>query len=137
MKNKPLNISEEQAVQMPMKTVASLISICVIGAWFAFSVIERLNVLETKNQLVEKDLESANEFIIGVPKGKMVSPQINELFMLVEELYKTVEKLQETQEMNMTNKVNIEFHSKQIDKLLSDVEKLKDKQREFANGKTH
>ena len=137
MKNKPLNISEEQAVQMPMKTVASLISICVIGAWFAFSVIERLNVLETKNQLVEKDLESANEFIIGVPKGKMVSPQIQELFMLVEELYKTVEKLQETQEMNMTNKVNIEFHSKQIDKLLSDVEKLKDKQREFANGKSH
>tara|TARA_A100001515_G_scaffold124808_1_gene109277 strand:+ start:421 stop:834 length:414 start_codon:yes stop_codon:yes gene_type:complete len=137
MKNKPYNISEEQAVQMPMKTVASLISICVIGAWFAFSVIERLNVLETKNQLVEKDLQSANEFIIGVPKGKMVSPQINELFMLVEELYKTVEKLQETQEMNMTNKVNIEFHSKQIDKLLSDVEKLKDKQREFANGKNH
>ena len=137
MKNKPLNISEEQSVQMPMKTVASLISICVIGAWFAFSVIERLNVLETKNQLVEKDLQSANEFIIGVPKGKMVSPQINELFMLVEELYKTVEKLQETQEMNMTNKVNIEFHSKQIDKLLSDVEKLKDKQREFANGKSH
>tara|TARA_R100001509_G_scaffold164761_1_gene143528 strand:+ start:185 stop:598 length:414 start_codon:yes stop_codon:yes gene_type:complete len=137
MKNKPLNIDESQAVQMPMKTVASLISICVIGAWFAFSVIERLNVLETKNQLVEKDLQSANEFIIGVPKGKMVSPQINELFMLVEELYKTVEKLQETQEMNMTNKVNIEFHSKQIDKLLSDVEKLKDKQREFANGKNH
>ena len=92
MKNKPLNIDESQAVQMPMKTVASLISICVIGAWFAFSVIERLNVLETKNQLVEKDLQSANEFIIGVPKGKMVSPQINELFMLVEELYKTVEK---------------------------------------------
>ena len=137
MANKPLKIDESQAVQMPMKTVASLISICVIGAWFAFSVIERLNVLETKNQLVEKDLESANEFIIGVPKGKMVSPQIQELFMLVEELYKTVEKLQETQEMNMTNKVNIEFHSKQIDKLLSDVEKLKDKQREFANGKNH
>ena len=56
MSKKPLNISEEAAVQMPMKTVASLISICVIGAWFAFSVIERLNVLETKNQLVEKDL---------------------------------------------------------------------------------
>ena len=107
MKNKPLNISEEQAVQMPMKTVASLI-ICVIGAWFAFSVIERLNVLETKNQLVEKDLESANEFIIGVPKGKMVSPQIQELFMLVEELYKTTEKLDKNQ-MNMTNKVNIVY----------------------------
>tara|TARA_B100001059_G_C17281756_1_gene308592 strand:+ start:97 stop:495 length:399 start_codon:yes stop_codon:yes gene_type:complete len=129
-----LKIGEDQQVQMPMKTVASLISICVIGAWFAFSVIERLNVLETKSQLVEKDLESANEFIIGVPKGKMVSPQIQELFMLVEELYKTVEKLEKNQEMNMTNKVNIEFLSKQLDKTLTDVEKLKDKVRKNGNG---
>ena len=133
-KNKPLQISESASVQMPMKTVASLISICVIGAWFAFSVIERLNVLETKSQLVEKDLESANEFIIGVPKGKMVSPQIQELFMLVEELYKTVEKLEKNQEMNMTNKVNIEFLSKQLEKTLTDVEKLKDKVRKNGNG---
>tara|TARA_Y100000015_G_scaffold35068_1_gene35572 strand:+ start:961 stop:1365 length:405 start_codon:yes stop_codon:yes gene_type:complete len=132
-----LKIGEEQQVQMPMKTVASLISICVIGAWFAFSVIERLNVLETKSQLVEKDLDAANEFIIGVPKGKMVSPQIQELFMLVEELYKTVEKLEKNQEMNMTNKVNIEFIAKQLEKAMSDIEKLKDKQREFANGKSH
>lgn len=129
-----LKIGEEQQVQMPMKTVASLISICVIGAWFAFSVIERLNVLETKSQLVEKDLESANEFIIGVPKGKMVSPQIQELFMLVEELYKTTEKLEKNQEMNMTNKVNIEFLSKQLEKTLADVEKLKDKVRKNGNG---
>jgi ribosomal protein S13 len=132
-----LKIGEEQQVQMPMKTVASLISICVIGAWFAFSVIERLNVLETKSQLVEKDLDAANEFIIGVPKGKMVSPQIQELFMLVEELYKTTEKLEKNQEMNMTNKVNIEFIAKQLEKAISDIEKLKDKQREFANGKSH
>ncbi|BAQ91525.1 fibrinogen-like coiled coil protein [uncultured Mediterranean phage uvMED] len=132
-----LKIGEEQQVQMPMKTVASLISICVIGAWFAFSVIERLNVLETKSQLIEKDLDAANEFIIGVPKGKMVSPQIQELFMLVEELYKTVEKLEKNQEMNMTNKVNIEFIAKQLEKAMSDIEKLKDKQREFANGKSH
>ena len=129
-----LKIGEEQQVQMPMKTVASLISICVIGAWFAFGVIERLNQLETKSQLVEKDLEAANEFIIGVPKGKMVSPQIQELFMLVEELYKTVEKLEKNQEMNMTNKVNIEFLSKQLDKTLTDVEKLKDKVRKNGNG---
>jgi ribosomal protein S13 len=129
-----LKIGEDQQVQMPMKTVASLISICVIGAWFAFSVIERLNVLETKSQLVEKDLESANEFIIGVPKGKMVSPQIQELFMLVEELYKTTEKLEKNQEMNMTNKVNIEFLSKQLEKTLTDVEKLKDKVRKNGNG---
>ena len=132
-----LKIGEEQQVQMPMKTVASLISICVIGAWFAFGVIERLNKLETKSQLVEKDLDAANEFIIGVPKGKMVSPQIQELFMLVEELYKTTEKLEKNQEMNMTNKVNIEFIAKQLEKAMSDIEKLKDKQREFANGKSH
>ena len=132
-----LKIGEEQQVQMPMKTVASLISICVIGAWFAFGVIERLNKLETKGQLIEKDLESANEFIIGVPKGKMVSPQIQELFMLVEDLYSTVEKLEKNQEMNMTNKVNIEFIAKQLEKAMSDIEKLKDKQREFANGKSH
>ena len=132
-----LKIGEEQQVQMPMKTVASLISICIIGAWFAFGVIERLNKLETKSQLVEKDLDAANEFIIGVPKGKMVSPQIQELFMLVEELYKTVEKLEKNQEMNMTNKVNIEFIAKQLEKAMSDIEKLKDKQREFANGKSH
>ncbi len=132
-----LKIGEDQPVQMPMKTVASLISICIIGAWFAFGVIERLNKLETKGQLIEKDLESANEFIIGVPKGKMVSPQIQELFMLVEDLYSTVEKLEKNQEMNMTNKVNIEFISKQLEKAMSDIEKLKDKQREFANGKNH
>ena len=132
-----LKIGESQQVQMPMKTVASLISICIIGAWFAFGVIERLNKLETKGQLIEKDLESANEFIIGVPKGKMVSPQIQELFMLVEDLYSTVEKLEKNQEMNMTNKVNIEFISKQLEKAMSDIEKLKDKQREFANGRSH
>nr|BAR20356.1 Fibrinogen-like coiled coil protein [uncultured Mediterranean phage uvMED] len=129
-----LKIAEDQQVQMPMKTVASLISICVIFSWFAFGVIERLNVLETKSQLVEKDLESANEFIIGVPKGKMVSPQIQELFMLVEELYKTTEKLEKNQEMNMTNKVNIEFLSKQLEKALADVENLKDKVRKNGNG---
>ena len=67
----------------------------------------------------------------------MVSPQIQELFMLVEELYKTTEKLEKNQEMNMTNKVNIEFIAKQLEKAMSDIEKLKDKQREFANGKNH
>ena len=68
------------------------------------------------------------------PKGKMVSPQIQELFMLVEDLYKSVEKIEKNQEMNMTNKVNIEFISKQLEKAMSDIEKLKDKVR--ANGKS-
>ena len=108
-----------------------------MGLWFGFGVIERLNNLESRNQLIEKDLESANEFIIGVPKGQMVSPQIQELFMLVEDLYKTVEKLEKNQEQNMTNKVNILFLKDQVAKALQDIEKLKDKQRDFANGNGH
>ena len=122
---------------MPMRNLLAIVGAVAIGVYAFFGVIERLNVLETKSQLVEKDLDAANEFIIGVPKGKMVSPQIQELFMLVEELYKTVEKLEKNQEMNMTNKVNIEFIAKQLEKAMSDIEKLKDKQREFVNGSGH
>ena len=135
MSNKPLKISESAAVQMPMKTVASLI---VLVAMFVFAYTEitgRLTSLETQSKLTSKDLDAANEFIIGVPKGKMVSPQIQELFMLVEDLYKSVEKIEVRIEDMMHNKVNIEFVQKQTEKLLSDVEKLKDKVR--ANGKTH
>ena len=134
MSNKPMKISESAAVQMPMKTVASLI---VLVAMFVFAYTEitgRLTTLETQSKLIAKDLDSANEFIIGVPKGKMVSPQIQELFMLVEDLYKSVEKIEKNQEMNMTNKVNNEFISKQLEKAMSDIEKLKDKVR--ANGKS-
>jgi len=132
MSNKPLKISESAAVQMPMKTVASLI---VLVAMFVFAYTEitgRLTSLETQSKLTSKDLDAANEFIIGVPKGKMVSPQIQELFMLVEDLYKSVEKIEVRIEDMMHNKVNIEFVQKQTEKLLSDVEKLKDKVR--ANG---
>jgi len=135
MSNKPLKISESAAVQMPMKTVASLI---VLVAMFVFAYTEitgRLTSLETQSKLTSKDLEAANEFIIGVPKGKMVSPQIQELFMLVEDLYKSVEKIEVRIEDMMHNKVNIEFVQKQTEKLLSDVEKLKDKVR--ANGSKH
>jgi len=135
MSNKPLKISESASVQMPMKTVASLI---VLVAMFVFAYTEitgRLTSLETQSKLTSKDLEAANEFIIGVPKGKMVSPQIQELFMLVEDLYKSVEKIEVRIEDMMHNKVNIEFVQKQTEKLLDDVEKLKDKVR--ANGSTH
>jgi len=135
MSNKPLKISESAAVQMPMKTVASLI---VLVAMFVFAYTEitgRLTSLETQSKLTSKDLDAANEFIIGVPKGKMVSPQIQELFMLVEDLYKSVEKIEIRIEDMMHNKVNIEFVQKQTEKLLSDVEKLKDKVR--ANGKNY
>jgi len=135
MSNKPLKISESAAVQMPMKTVASLIVMVAMGVFAYTEITGRLTSLETQSKLTSKDLDAANEFIIGVPKGKMVSPQIQELFMLVEDLYKSVEKIEVRIEDMMHNKVNIEFVQKQTEKLLSDVEKLKDKVR--ANGKTH
>jgi hypothetical protein len=135
MSNKPLNISEEAAVQMPMKTVASLIGLVAIGTWAYFGLIETQNSHHTRLQLMEADLEKNTEFRIKWPRGLMGSlPADSEQFMLIEDLYKQVEKMQQTQEMNMTNKVNIEFIMKQMDKALRDIEKLKDKQREFANG---
>ena len=138
MSNKPLNISEEAAVQMPMKTVASLIGMVAIGTWAYFGIIETQNSHHTRLQLMESDLEKNTEFRIKWPRGLMGSlPADSEQFMLIEDLYKTVEKLQSNQEMNMTNKVNIEFLMKQMDKALKDIEKLKDKQREFANGNSH
>ena len=127
MSNKPLNIGEEVAVQMPMKTVVSLITVVAIGVWAYFGVIERLNNLETKNQLFEQDLLEAST----------QKPIDQEQFMLIEDLYKTTEKLETTQEQNMTNKVNIEFLKDQVEKLQKDVEKLKDKQRDFANGNNY
>jgi len=130
-----LKISESAAVQMPMKTVASLIVMVAMGVFAYTEITGRLTSLETQSKLTSKDLDAANEFIIGVPKGKMVSPQIQELFMLVEDLYKSVEKIEVRIEDMMHNKVNIEFVQKQTEKLLKDVEKLKDKVR--ANGKTH
>ena len=135
MSNKPLRISEEAAVQMPMKTVASLIALVAIGTWAYFGVIETQNTHNTRLQLMESDLEKNTEFRIKWPRGLMGSlPADSEQFMLIEDLYKQVEKMQQTQEMNMTNKVNIEFIMKQMEKALRDIEKLKDKQREFANG---
>ena len=86
---------------------------------------------------MESDLEKNTEFRIGWPRGTMGSlPADSEQFMLIEDLYKQVEKLQQTQEQNMTNKVNIEFHTKQIEKLSKDVEKLKDSNRQlkYTNG---
>ena len=128
-----LKIGEDQAVQMPMKTVISLIVIVALGTMGYFQIVERLNVADTKIQIMEKDLEENTLFRIKWPRGEMGSlPADSEQFMLIEDLYKTVEKLVENQEMNMTNKVNIEFLQKQVEKMAEDIEKLKDKVR--ANG---
>jgi hypothetical protein len=135
--NKPLNISEEQAVQMPMKTVASLVAIVAIGVWGYFGVIEQLNKHDTRLELMEKDLEENTEFRIKWPRGEMGSlPADSEQFMLIEDLYKQTEKLTKNQEMNTSNKLRIEFMEKQVAKMLQDIEKLKDQNREikFGNG---
>ena len=134
---KPLNISESAAVQMPMKTVASLITMVAIGTWAYFGVIETQNKISTRLELMEKDLTENTDFRIKWPRGQLGSlPADSEQFMLIEDLYKQVEKLQVQQESGMHNKVNIEFLQKQVEKLLDDVEKLKDANREivYKNG---
>ena len=139
MSKKPLNISEEAAVQMPMKTVASLIIIVALGTMGYFQIIERLNVADTRIQIMEKDLEENTEFRIKWPRGQLGSlPADSEQFMLIEELYKQVEKLQEQQEAGIHNEVMIRFLDEQVKKLQTDVEKLKDSNREihYKNGST-
>ena len=140
MSNKPLNIGEEVAVQMPMKTVASLIGLVAIGTWAYFGLIETQNQHHTRLQLMESDLEKNTEFRIKWPRGLMGSlPADSEQFMLIEDLYKTTEKLTINQEMNTSNKLRIEFMEKQISKMLDDIEKLKDANREikYTNGNSH
>ena len=122
MKDKPLNISESAAVQMPMKTVASLIILVGMGVLGYTELTSRLVSLETSRELFQNDLLKKSEQV----------PVDQEQIFLIEDLYKTVEKMEETQEMNMTNKVNIEFLNKQLEKALEDIEHLKDKVR--ANG---
>jgi len=135
--SKPLTISEEAKVSMPMKTVASLITKVAIGTWAYFGVIETQNKISTRLELMEKDLTENTDFRIKWPRGQLGSlPADSEQFMLIEDLYKQVEKLQVQQESGMHNKVNIEFLQKQVEKLLDDVEKLKDANREivYKNG---
>ena len=137
MSNKPLNIGEEVAVQMPMKTVASLIIIVALGTMGYFQIIERLNVADTRIQIMEKDLEENTEFRIKWPRGQLGSlPADSEQYMMIEDLYKTTDKLNKHIENMALNKVNIEFLRGQMDKVLIDIEKLKDANREmkYTNG---
>ena len=104
------------------------------GTWAYFGIIEKQNKISTTLELMEKDLVENTEFRIKWPRGQLGSlPADSEQFMLIEDLYKQVEKLQVAQEDGMHNKVNIEFLQKQLEKALNDIEKLKDKVR--ANGK--
>ena len=132
---KPLNISEEARVQMPMKTVVSLIVMVALGTFGYFQIQEKLNKHNTQLELMERDLEMNTEFRIKWPRGLLGSlPADSEQFMLIEELYKQMDKVQIRVDSMLHNEVNIEALSKAVNKLQSDVEKLKDKQRTFSNG---
>ena len=135
--SKPLKISEEAAVQMPMKTVLSLIAMVAIGTWAYFGIIESQNKISTTLELMEKDLTENTEFRIKWPRGQLGSlPADSEQFMMIEDLYKTTDKLNKHIESMALNRVNIEFLRKQMDKVLMDIEKLKDANREihYKNG---
>ena len=137
MNKKPLNISEEAAVQMPMKTVASLIAMVAIGTWAYFGLHETLNQHSTKIELMQKDLSENTEFRIKWPRGQLGAlPADSVQFMMIEDLYKTTDKLNAHIESMALNKVNIEFLRGQMDKVLTDIERLKDQNREFkyTNG---
>ena len=125
MNKKPLNISEEAAVQMPMKTVASLIAMIAVGTWAYFGIHEKLNQHSTKIELMTKDLEQNSEFRIKHPRGELgQSSGEAELFMLVEHIAGILEDVEEEMKGMRNNKINIDFLKEQVAKLQVDVEKL-------------
>ena len=146
MSKNRLDISDNTAISMPVRNMLAIIGAVAVGVWAYFGVLERITMLETKSQLAEKDLQTAvdvittdmeknTEFRIKWPRGEMGAlPADGEQFMLIEDLYKSVEKIEKNLEQNMTNKVNIERLQKDVDKMLNDIEKLKDADREIKNG---
>ena len=132
-----LKNSAEAKVQMPMKTVASLIALVAIGTMGYFQIQEKLNQHDTLLQMHTKDLDQNSEFRIKYPRGELgQSSGEAELFMLVEHMSGQVEKIETAMQNMMSNTVNIQRLQKDVEKILSDIEKLKDKQRTFSNGDT-
>ena len=141
-----LDISDNTAISMPVRNMLAIIGAVAVGVWAYFGVLERITMLETTSKLSEKDvnahveriendLKKNTEFRIKWPRGEMGAlPADGEQFMLIEDLYKSVEKIEKNLEQNMTTKVNIERLQKDVDKMLNDIEKLKDADREIKNG---
>jgi len=148
MSKNRLDLSDNTAISMPMRNLLSIIAAVAVGVWAYFGVLERITILETNSKLAEKDLNQHverleadltknTEFRIKWPRGEMGAlPADGEQFMLIEDLYKSVEKIEKNLEQNMTNKVNIEFLQTQLEKALNDIEELKDADREivYKNG---
>ena len=131
------NVSDNTAISMPIRNMLAIIGAVAIGVWAYFGVIEKLNIHSNTLTLIKKDLESNSEFRIKYPRGELGQSQNDlEQFMLIEDLYKSVEKMEATFEKNMENKVNIQFLQKQVEKIAKDIEKLKDADRDikYTNG---
>ena len=145
---KRLDLSDQTAISMPMKNLIAIVSAVAVGVWAYFGVIERLNKLETQSVLLEKDMSAEDErlhnevtkntdFSIRYPRGELgQSSQDIEQFMLIEDLYKSVDRMQKHLDDMANNKVNIEFLKEQMEKAQNSIEKLKDADREivYKNG---
>ena len=146
-----LDISDNTAISMPVRNMLAIIGAVAVGVWAYFGVLERITMLETKSVLTEKDINQHverletevvknTEFRIKWPRGEMGSlPADSEQFMLIEDLYGTVEKIEKHIESMADNRINIDFLRKQVDKMMADIEKLKDADREitYKNGSTN
>ena len=143
-----MKISDSTSISMPMRNLISIVAAVAVGVWAYFGVIERLNKLETQSVLLEKDMTAEDErlhnevtkntdFRIRYPRGELgQSSQDIEQFMLIEDLYKSVERMQKHLDDMANNKVNIEFLKEQMEKAQDSIEKLKDADREivYKNG---
>ena len=132
-----MKVSDNTNVQLPLRNLVSIIGAVAVGVWAYFGIVETLNKHSTRLELMGSDLEKNTEFRIKWPRGEMGSlPADSEQFMLIEDLYKSVEKIETNLEQNMTNKVNIERLQKDVEKMIQDIEKLKDANREikYTNG---
>ena len=133
-----MKINDSTSVAMPIRNLLSIIGAVAIGVYAFFGIQEKLNEHSTQLELMQKDLVENTEFRIKWPRGLLGSlPADSEQFMLIEELYKQVDKIQERVDGMLHNEVNITALNKAVEKLQGDVEKLKDKQRSFANGNNH
>jgi hypothetical protein len=143
-----MKISDSTSISMPMRNLLSIVAAVAVGVWAYFGVIERLNQLEMKSMLTVQDMTAEDErlhnevqqnteFRIKYPRGELgQSSQDIEQFMLIEDIYKTIERLQADIDENADNKINIEFMGKQLEKALNNIEKLKDADRDikYTNG---
>ena len=133
---KDIKVSSESGISMPLKNLISIVTAVAIGVWAYFGIVERINILESDNKLMHKDLEKAVEFSIKWPRGELGSlPADSEQFLLIESILTDVEDIQEELKESRHNATNITRLQKDVDRLLNELEKLKDKVR--ANGKNY